>query len=117
MLGLLRELRTRSAGHYLLANRGFSLFPELAPLVDGLLFECFSSTWQGGYRALSAPDLHYTAGVLQRVTQPSRGRGRPTLDLYALDYAVSEELATFSRSRAERYGLTPLISNRDLTRL
>ena len=46
-LELVRRVRAALPEGYLLANRGFSLLPELAEFVDGVLFRAFSSTWRG----------------------------------------------------------------------
>lgn len=111
LLELVARLRALKPS-YILANRGFALFPELAEHVDGLLFEAFSSTWHpsGGYRALAPNDLLYNVEVLESV-------GETGLELYALDYADTPELSAFARARAQTHGLVSLISNRDLTRL
>lgn len=111
-LALVAGLRRRAPTGYLLANRGFSLLPELVEHVDGLLFEAFSSTWQpeGGTRALAPGDLLLNT---ERVSE-AEAHG---LDLYALDYADTPALKAFARDRARTHGLVSLISDRDLTRL
>lgn len=111
-LRLVAGVREVAPEGYLLANRGFSLLPELARHVDGLLFEAFSSTWipDGGTSALAPGDLLINT---ERVTQLEPLK----LDLYALDYADTAALAAFARNRAASHRLTSLISNRDLTRL
>lgn len=111
-LNLVAALRSVAPEGYLLANRGFSLLPELAEHVDGLLFEAFSSTWQadGGTKALSPADLLIN-------TERVRNCESLGLDLYALDYADTPSLTAFARSRAASHHLNSLISNRDLTRL
>lgn len=111
MLELVARLRKLAHGRYLLANRGFSLLPELAELIDGFLFEAFSSTWCGErYAALPPRELLHNVMTAQRLQATGR-------DLYALDYALTPQLAAFARDRALRHGFTPLISNRDLTQL
>lgn len=110
LVALTKRLRTLAGARYLLANRGFDLYQELAPLVDGFLFEAFSTTWEDGYRALSQWDLLRNVDLLNRL----RGTGR---DLYALDYAVTYDLAAFARARAATHRLPCQVSNRELTRL
>lgn len=111
-LELVAALRRVAPQGYLLANRGFSLLPELAEHIDGLLFEAFSSTWYADNvtKALTPGDLLENT---ERVTAVE-GFG---LDLYALDYADTPALEAFARDRARSHGLVSLIGNRDLTRL
>lgn len=111
-LRLVTGIREAAPDGYLLANRGFSLLPELVQHIDGLLFEAFSSSWSasGGTSALAPQDLLINT---DRVTQLEPLK----LDLYALDYADTAPLAAFARDRATSHRLTSLISNRDLTRL
>ncbi len=54
LLELVAAARSAVGDGYLLANRGYDLHEQLAPLVNGFLFEAFSTTWHGGYRALPA---------------------------------------------------------------
>ena len=111
-LALVAALRRRAPQGYLLVNRGFSLLPELAGQVDGVLFEAFSSTWRrgGGTRALPPRDL--LLNTERAATLETLG-----LALYALDYADTPALEAFARDRARSHGLVSLISNRELTRL
>ena len=115
LLELLSVLKTQLGPRPLLANRGFTLLPELAQLVDGVVLEAFSTRWlpEGGYAALSADELKWTSAQAAKLR---------TLDVpaYALDYCPQacqeNELATFARRRARRHGLASLVSNRNLTR-
>lgn len=111
-LQLVADLRRLTPGGYLLANRGFSLLPELAEHLDGILFESFSSTWQadGTTGMLPKSDLEINAARVSEL-------GRFGLDLYALDYADTPALEAIARDRAQANGLVPLISNRELTKL
>jgi polysaccharide biosynthesis protein PelA len=111
-LELVAALRQVTPTGYLLANRGFSLLPELSEYLDGLLFEAFSSTWStdGGTGALAPADLMLNTERVNAL----EGRG---LDLYALDYADTPALEAFARDRARSHGLASLIGNRELTRL
>jgi hypothetical protein len=113
MLNLIAKLRELYPRAVLLANRGFSLLPKLTTVVDGLVFEAFSSTWQtsaGDYRALDPAALFYNAKLVSKLRQTG-------IALYALDYAESAGLIKFARERAGSHGLISLISNRELTRL
>lgn len=110
LIELVAAARNAVGSGYLLANRGYALHEQLAELVDGFLFEAFSTTWHGGYRALTGPDLVGNAARLDRL----RATGR---DLFALDYADTPALAAFARSRAATHGVPLQVSDRHLTRL
>ncbi len=111
-LQLVADLRRLAPRGYLLANRGFSLLPELAEYLDGVLFEAFSSTWQtdGTTGALPEGDLKINADRVSKLKTLG-------LDLYALDYVDTPALEAITRDRAQANGLVPLISNRNLTKL
>ena len=109
-LELVRRVRAALPEGYLLANRGFSLLPELAELADGVLFRAFSSTWRGAVPGRSPRQ------VLTNTERASELEALG-LDRYALAYADTPALAAFARDRAVAHGLEPLVSNRLLTRL
>jgi hypothetical protein len=111
LLALVADLRALVGGSaYLLANRGLALCHELAPLVDGFVFEGYSTTWIDGYRALPDTELLLNVRLLQELQLTGR-------DLYALDYAEAPALARFAHARAATHGIPCQVSNRELTRL
>ncbi|GHF38408.1 hypothetical protein HNQ07_001066 [Deinococcus metalli] len=106
-LGLARALRERWPHVTLYANRGFPLLPDLAPLIDGVLIEAFSTT-HAPAPALHDPDgLAYTAHWLREV----RALG---LDVHALDYADTPALAAQARARADTEGVATFVTTRAL---
>ncbi|HLV13245.1 MAG TPA: hypothetical protein VKY42_12410 [Trueperaceae bacterium] len=113
MLSLVTLVRAAAGEARVLANRGFSLLPELAGLVDGIVFESFSTAWthaSPGYRLLSSEELAVNSTVAHEL-------GRFDLELYALDYLPSPELETFAKTRAALYGMAWFASNRAVDQL
>jgi hypothetical protein len=111
LLALIAELRQLVGSGYLLANRGFGMLPRLAKLVDGVLFESFSSRWvDTGYAAWPPDVLEVHAQVAERLLQFD-------LDIYALDYADGDDLTAFAVRRAGQFGLHAFVSDRALSRL
>ncbi|MGL4609826.1 MAG: hypothetical protein ACRCYY_09100 [Trueperaceae bacterium] len=96
----------------LLANRGFQLMPELLDFVSGVVFEAFSTRWQpkGGYAISPKHELAWSATVALELK-------RKAIPVYTLDYADNAELKHFAKRRAEHFGFTSLIANRELTQL
>ena len=94
----------------LLANRGYALHRQLAPLVDGFLFEAFSTTWEGGYRALRGTELQDNASRLRAIQATGK-------ELYALDYANRPGLADFAVQRGANLGLRVQVTDREVTGL
>jgi polysaccharide biosynthesis protein PelA len=111
-LELIAEVRSLASKNTLLANRGFQLMPELLDFVNGMVFEAFSTRWhpKGGYAISPKQELAWSATVALELKR----RGTP---VYALDYADSAELRHFAKRRAEHFGFTSLIANRELTQL
>jgi hypothetical protein len=110
LLALVATLREVAGTSYILANRGFALLPRLAELVDGVLFESFSVRWiDAGYAPWPPDVLEVHAQVAERLLELD-------LDLYALDYAASEDLADLAAQRAVQFGLHGYVSDRTLSR-
>lgn len=111
LLTLIAALRQLAGTAYLLANRGFAMLPQLAELVDGVLFESFSARWvESGYAPWPPEVLEVHAQVAERLLEFD-------LDLYALDYADGDGLAEFATRRAGQFGLHSFISDRALSRI
>jgi UDP-glucuronate decarboxylase len=111
LLSLIASLRAVAGSAYLLANRGFGMLPQLAELVDGVLFESFSVRWfDDGYAAWPPDMLECHAEIAEKLSDLG-------LELYALDYADTEGLAAFATRRAHQFGLELFISDRALSRL
>ncbi|MGV9309225.1 hypothetical protein ACWENQ_01150 [Nonomuraea sp. NPDC004354] len=111
LLALIAAIREEAGPDYLLANRGFGLLPRMAELVDGILFESFSARWVDEHSYAPWPDdvLEVHAAVAERLLEHD-------LDLYALDYADTDELADFAHRRATEYGMLCFVSDRVLSR-
>jgi polysaccharide biosynthesis protein PelA len=113
MLALVCRLRAVAGSAYLLANRGLTLWPELAHLVDGVVFESFSACWtDGGGRCRRRPAAARRGDAAW--ARQVRNRG---LDAFALDYVDSPGLSVYAALRAARHGLGWTASDRTLTRL
>lgn len=110
LVSLVEDLRALVGSGYLLANRGYELHRELAPLVDGFLFEAFSTTWSDGYRALRGRELLDNATRLR--TLKATGR-----EVFALDYANRDQLADLAVARGENLGVPVQVTNREVTGL
>jgi polysaccharide biosynthesis protein PelA len=111
-LELIQHFRELAGERMILINRGFSLMPELFEKVNGIIFEAFSTQWNNkqGYALLPKRELAWSATIATQLRQHK-------LPVYALDYADSTELKHFARRRAEHFGFTSLIANRELTQL
>lgn len=112
LLALVAALREETCPAYMLANRGFGLLPRLGDLVDGVLFESFSARWteDGGY----AP---WPPGILETHAEYAERLLRLDVDVFALDYADSEDLTRFAKLRASQFGIPCFVSDRALGRI
>lgn len=110
LLRLVTTVREVVGNGYLLANRGYALHRQLAPLVDGFLFEAFSTTWEGGYRALRGTELQDNSSRLRAIQATGK-------ELYALDYANRPGLADFAVQRGANLGLRVQVTDREVTGL
>ena len=111
LLSLIGDLRELAGPAYLLANGGFGMLPRLAELVDGVLFESFSSRWTDGSCTLWPQD------VLDAHADMAETLLGYDLNLYALDYATDPALASVVERRARHFGMTCFVSDHALSRL
>ena len=111
-LELIETFRSLAGKHPILVNRGFGLMPELLNSINGIVFEAFSTRWntKQGYALLPKKELAWSAAIAMQLRQHK-------VSVYALDYADTTELKHFARRRAEHFGFTSLIANRELTQL
>lgn len=112
LLYLIAAIREEAKPDYLLANRGFGLLPQLADLVDGVLFESFSARWVDTESYAPWPDdvLETHAKVAERLLGLD-------IDVYALDYAEDEELCEYAYRRAREFGMLCFVSDRVLSKI
>lgn len=110
LVELVLSVRQAMLSGYILINRGYAFLHELTPLVDGFLFEAFSTTWQGGYAALRGRELLENNVRLRTIAATGR-------DVYALDYSDRPDLTAFAASRAANLGLPVQVTNKDVTGL
>lgn len=108
IIELVQRLRQAHPDVLLLANRGFTILDALAPLVDAVLFEAFTTYYDGArYAAWDDNALAWTAMQARRlaVLQPERS-------VLTLDYAAPGDAALRDRAlrRAQSYGFVPFVS-------
>jgi hypothetical protein len=111
LLALITTLRALPRSGYVMANRGFAMLPELAAVVDGILFESFSTCWTAdGYARWPDDVLDYHGGIAAQLHVLG-------VDVVALDYAETGDLAEFARARAARYVMPCFVSNKLLSQV
>lgn len=107
VIELLSNVRHTCQGT-VIVNRGFAILDAVLAVSDAIVFEAFTSYYDGGvYRAWEGSDLAWTA---QMALQLSEAKGdRPVL---ALDYAPPTDatLRKRARRRAEVYGFTSFVT-------
>ncbi len=107
VIQLLQRMRDTFPDLHLIANRGFSVLDEIAPLVDAFLFESYSSYHQGDMcEPWPVEDQAWL--TLQAVRLQATG-----LPILALDYANPDqpELIKYAHGRARAAGFIPYVTN------
>jgi polysaccharide biosynthesis protein PelA len=93
---LLQRVRLGHPEAVLLVNRGFSIMEAVLAVADGVLFEAFTTHYDGNdYAAWEGTDLAWTGATAMRLRQAS-----PHMPVFALDYARPGDPTL--RDRAER---------------
>ncbi len=115
MISLIQQLRNKYPASYLVANRGFSIAWEIAPSINGIMFESFSSRLvrDNRYEAWAGQDLDWTSswGLVLREIQQNY-----PIKIFALDYANPSDqvLINYDINRALDYGFIPYVSTINL---
>jgi polysaccharide biosynthesis protein PelA len=112
VIALLHAIRDEFASE-LWTNRGFGILDTVLAVSDGIVFESFTSYYDGQqYHEWDGADLAWTAQMALRLAE-TRGQ-RPVL---ALDYAepTNAQMQRRAVRRAQAYGLLSFVTTYDLT--
>lgn len=112
---LVQRLRSCNPALFLAANRGFSLLPQIIPMLDAVVFEAFTTHCQdGSYAAWTGPDLLWTEGKAAELRAICNDR-----PILALDYAAPEDdmLRRLAKERAAKHGFVSFITTCHLNTL
>jgi len=97
LISLIRDLRKKYPGKQIILNRGFSIFKEVLPSVDGILVESLFQTYDFGekkYRPVSKEDRAWIMEKLQPAIAAKKS-------IYVLDYVDPKDEATAAATAAQ----------------
>ena len=119
MTGLVRSIRDANPGAFIISNRGFAIMEGIAPFIDGVLFECFSTDYdfeKKHYRRFDIDDMKYNHIIYENKLKAFIKRGGL---VFSLDYALPDQknLINFAWTRAMDYGFIPSISQVELNKV
>ncbi|MEB3774294.1 MAG: cellulase family glycosylhydrolase [Desulfurococcales archaeon] len=84
VIGLIQEVRDRYPNLTVIVNRGFTIIEDIAPYIDGVLFEAYGSYYDystGEYRPYTGGDLEWINATLQELQNLSEVYGIKVLGL------------------------------------
>jgi hypothetical protein len=115
LIAFVREVRRQNPSLMIVVNRGFSVLPDIADAISGVLFEDFCSMYdpaRGGYVLVPPRDRDEGLSAVEAAL-----RKNPRLVRLALDYGEAEDsvLKRTCGDMARHAGFIPFFSNRDLT--
>ncbi|MGE9291116.1 MAG: endo alpha-1,4 polygalactosaminidase [Puniceicoccales bacterium] len=114
MASLIRDLRSQQPDSLIVLNRGFHLVTELAPVVDGVMFESFTGSYDWAtqeYILLNESAWDWGLSLWGEVLRPAMEEyGTVVL---ALDYAASPQADQLkvAMDRAVTFGFVPEVSS------
>jgi len=114
LIGAIRQTLGR---RLLIMNRGFGVLDTVLPVIDGVVFEAFSSRPVGnGYERWEGPDLAWTEVMARQLQVFQRAR---RLAVFTLDYADMRDarLVQTLAQRARSFGFVPYVSTAKLDQL
>lgn len=114
MISLIHKLREKFPDLKIVANQGLSILDEIAPSIDGLMIESFSSTWlDDDYIALDDQEMMATAKVAAKINE---ARLTYPMPIFALDYAKNDDKQLLQNiyNRAWSVDFIPYVSNKML---
>jgi hypothetical protein len=119
MVSLIRLLHETFPDAKIVANRGFTLLPDFAPYITGLMFESFTQ----GYDFANREYKRYTGGDRQWIDNQAKMingiREEHYFPVFALDYADPQDLESiqYCYDRAWEFDFIPSMSTIMLNRI
>ncbi|WOO40711.1 endo alpha-1,4 polygalactosaminidase [Rubellicoccus peritrichatus] len=114
MVTLVKELRAQNPDSLIILNRGFHTVADLAPYVDGVMFESLTASWDWGnseYILMRPSAWDHGLEIWQDVLKPAMDDHG--LVVLALDYAGGPDAPAVKTAydRAATFGYIPEVSN------
>lgn len=116
LVAFVQALRARNPNTKTVINRGFELFPAVAPHVDGLAAESLFRRWEPKTRRYVEVPEADRRWLLEKLRQVRDEHGVPVT---VLDYVPARDrpLARETASRIKQLGFTPWVAQPELRRL
>ena len=113
LVTLLQSVRTKYPNIQLVANRGFELMPQIAPLLDAVLAESLYAAWDNAHQTFKPSTATDTDWLLQKLHSIQQNFG---LEIIVLDYLSPTQHAEALRlaQRIREQGFVPWISTAPL---
>ncbi len=108
MIRIVERLRQRFPDAVIVQNRGFAVLPRTAHLIDAVMFEDYSTSFDFDAQTYLSADGDASAVL------PYAERG---LKVLALDYATAPELKARALDRARKAGFIPFVTTIGLNAL
>lgn len=109
LAGLLKNIRKTWPQMQLIANRGFEVMPEIAPLLEAVVAESLFASWDNAKQRYHPADPSGQEWLLQRLQTIHKDYG---LDVVIIDYLppAHREDARKLASRIQELGFVPWVS-------
>jgi hypothetical protein len=116
LVELLQDMHRRLPGVKLLLNRGFELFPEVAPLAHGLVAESLFAQWNAKARRYEPVPEEDRAWLVEKLDGLRRRHGLPVTVVDYVPPAERERARAVARD-IHALGFTPYVTNSRLDML
>lgn len=111
MIDLIKSIREEYPDLILIQNRGFSIFKESVALIDGILFESMTSSYN--FETKTSYPV-YQDELIRSIRRTAERYG---VALFALDYLSTGKLQQRFYEKAKRYNYIPLVADISLQKL
>jgi len=116
-IAIVHAIRASYPNALLVANRGFTILEQIAPDLEGVMFESFSTYYRAGhYHNWDTLDRQYNERLADWLR---RLRRTYPLAILALDYALPGDKASieYAVGRARAHGFIPYVTTANLDQL
>ena len=119
MIELIWKIRDEYPEIKIVINRGFSIVPDIAPVIDGLMYESFTAAfnYETSLYTLNEPDLNIATSNL--AVSLNQIRKEYFFPVFTLDYALPDQKDLLQRTydRAWAFDFIPYVSVRNLDQI